>query len=138
MESALVIGLKKTFFRHPNGDQVTFLGTASADDKSATRECNQLYQALVVSSLFGAWLLALLAKVEVKATLAVAARWGGGGGDRALTRRSLDRQQAVACTSACFVFVAEFALTFCTILATWMVFAVWIGTELTMSELAPN
>jgi hypothetical protein len=142
MESALVIGLKKTFFRHPNGDQVTFLGTASADDKSATRECNQLYQALVVSSLFGAWLLALLAKVEVKATmkatLAVAARGGGGGGDRALTRRSLDRQQAVACTSACFVFVAEFALTFCTILATWMVFAVWIGTELTMSELAPN
>ena len=137
MESALVIGLKKTFFRHPNGDQVTFLGTASADDKSATRECNQLYQALVVSSLFGAWLLALLAKVEVKATLAVAARGGGGGGDRALTRRSLDRQ-AVACTSACFVFVAEFALTFCTILATWMVFAVWIGTELTMSELAPN
>ena len=137
MESALVIGLKKTFYRHPNGDQVTFLGTASADDKSATRECNQLYQALVVSSLFGAWLLALLAKVEVKATLAVAARGGGGGGDRALTRRSLDRQ-AVACTSACFVFVAEFALTFCTILATWMVFAVWIGTELTMSELAPN
>ena len=76
MESALVIGLKKTFFRHPNGDQVTFLGTASADDKSATRECNQLYQALVVSSLFGAWLLALLAKVEVKATLS---RWRRGG-----------------------------------------------------------
>ena len=125
MESALVIGLKKTFFRHPNGGQVTLGSFSSDDDKSETKECNQLYQALVVSSLFGAWLLALLAKVEVKATLGGGE--GGGGG-----------RSWWACTSAFLVFVADFALTFGTILATWMVFAVWIGTALTLSDRAPN
>ena len=125
MESALVIGLKKTFFRYPNGDQVTLGSFSSDDDKSETKECNQLYQALVVSSLFGAWLLALLAKVEVKATLGGGE--GGGGG-----------RSWWACTSAFLVFVADFALTFGTILATWMVFAVWIGTALTLSDRAPN
>ena len=153
MGSALVIGLKKTFFRYPNGDQVTLGSYSSDDDKSATKECNQLYQALVVSSLFGAWLLALLAKVEVKATLGGGEGGGGGAGEggsggiiRALMPRSLDRQVEVAiahsrswwaCTSA-FLFVADFALTFCAILAIWMVFAVWIGTALTISERAPN
>ena len=125
MESALVIGLKKTFFRYPNGGQVTLGSFSSDDDKSETKECNQLYQALVVSSLFGAWLLALLAKVEVKATLGGGE--GGGGG-----------RSWWACTSAFLVFVADFALTSGTILATWMVFAVWIGTALTLSDRAPN
>ena len=153
MGSALVIGLKKTFFRYTNGDQVRLGSYSSDDDKSATKECNQLYQSLVVSSLFGAWLLALLAKVEVKATLGAGGEEGGGiieetseGIIRALTRRSHDRQVRVAiehsrsgwpCTSA-FFFIADFALTFCTILAIWMVFAVWIGTALTISDRAPN
>ncbi len=142
MESALVIGLKKTFFRYPSGDQVRFGSSSADDDKSAMRECNQLYQALVMSSLLGAWLLALLAKVELKATLGGGegdgggGEGGGGGGDGDPGRRP--RRSWWAFTSAFFMFIADLALTFCTILAAWIVFAVWIGTALTRSDRAPN
>ena len=45
------------------------------------------------------------------------------------------------CTNAlrfAFRAVIGYALTFCSILATWLVFAVWIGGRLTLSDRVPN
>ena len=105
--------------------------------------CNQLYQTLVMAALFGAWILALLSKMKSFLVgpqlqyyspncLAVPP-------DFWTTRPTICSLSW--CTNAlrfAFRSLIGYALTFGSILATWLVFAVWIGGSLTLSDRVPN
>ena len=139
MRSPFVRELRANFFLYPfdRADEVQTRGSGSAE------ACNQLYQSLVMVALFGAWLLALLSKMKSFLVgpqlhyysphcLAVPP-------DFWTTRPTICSRSW--CTNALrFAFRAfiGYALTFGSILATWLVFAVWIGGKLTLSDRAPN
>ena len=143
MESPFVLGLRNAFFRYPwifgDADDVQTRGS-----ESVVSACNQLYQSLLVSALFAAWLLTSLN--EVKRVLV---------GPRfqidlpnCLQRPTQDRlshqvwttrptRSGLWCTNALkfltYVFI-DYALTFSGILALWMALAVWAGGYLTISD----
>ena len=143
MASGFVRELRTNFFLYPwaGADQVQSRGSGSAE------ACNQLYQALVMVALFGAWLLALLSKMKSflvgpKLQYDLPKCFGTDPPDFSWITCGTTRPTLRSwCTNALrFAFRAfiGYALTFCTILATWLVFAVWIGGRLTISGRVPN
>lgn len=141
MRSALVRDLRANFFLFPwaQADEVQTRGSGSAE------ACNKLFQSLVMVALFGAWLLALLSKM--KSFLAgpqfqfYSPSFFEVVPHDFWTTQSISSDTRSWCTNAlCFTFRAfiGYALTFCTILAIWLVFAVWIGGLLTISGRVSN
>ena len=139
MRSPFVRELRANFFLYPfdRADEVQTRGSGSAE------ACNQLYQSLVMVALFGAWLLALLSKMKSFLVgpqlhyyspncLAVPPDFW--------TTRPTKCSRSWCTNALRFAFraVIGYALTFGSILATWLVFAVWIGGRLTLSDRVPN
>ena len=139
MRSPFVRDLRTNFYLFPfdRADEVQKRGSGSAE------ACNQLYQTLVMVALFGAWLLALLSKMKSFLVgpqlqyyqpncLAVPP-------DFWTTRPTICSRSW--CTNAlrfAFRSLIGYALTFGTIFTIWLVFAVWIGGVLTLSDRVPN
>ena len=139
MASAFVRGLQANFFLYPwaGADQVQTRGSGSAE------ACNKLYQSLVMVALFGAWILALLSKMKSFLAgpqlqyyspncLSVQPP------DFWTTRPTCSRSWCNNALRFAFRAFIGYASTFCTIFATWLVFAVWIGGQLTVSGRVPN
>ena len=133
MASAFVRGLRANFFLYPwaGADQVQTRGSGSAG------ACNKLYQSLVMVALFGAWLLALLSKMksflagpQLQYYSRPTAFWA--------TRPTCSRSWCTNALRFAFRAFIGYSSTFCTIFATWLVFAVWIGGLLTVSGRVPN
>ena len=141
MGSRFVGGLRAHFFLYPfeRSDEVMTRGSGSA------QACNKLYQSLVMVALFGAWLLALLSKMKSflvgpqvqyyspKCIDAVPP-------DFCTTRPTIWCSRSWCTNALRFAFRAfiGYASTFATIFAIWLVFAVWIGGKLTLSDRVPN
>ena len=155
MRSALVLDLRTVFYFYPwdKADQVRTRGSDSAE------VCNKLYQFLVMVALFGAWILALLSQMKrflmgpfgawILALLSHMKRFLMEPRLQYDTRRVVQKSGGTASrqlgveenlNALCLAFCAliGYACTFFIILAVWLVFAVWIGGLLTLSERVPN
>ena len=96
-------------------------------------------------ALFGAWLLALLSKMKRFLVGPQLQYYSPNCLDAVppdfWTTRPIPICSRSWCTNALRFALRAFigyALTFGTILATWLVFAVWIGGRLTLSDRVPN
>ena len=138
MASAFMRGLQANFFLYPwaGAFKVQTRGSGSAE------ACNKLYKSLVMVALFGAWLLALLSKMKsflagpqlqysLPNCLSVPS-------DFWTTRPTCSRSWCTNAVTNALRFAFGYASTFCTIFATWLVFAVWMGGMLTVSGRVPN
>ena len=152
MGSPFVIGLRNTFFLYPwhsddPQDAINVVTRGSrplSDDKSAASVCNQLYQSLLVSALFAAWLLALLSEMKrvlvgPKFQIDLPNCLHEPPTQDRLSHRFWTTRPACSgawCTNALkfvsYLFI-DYALTFCFILAIWMALAVWASGRLTIS-----
>ena len=152
MGSPFVIGLRNTFFLYPwhsddPQDAINVVTRGSrplSDDKSAASVCNQLYQSLLVSALFAAWLLALLSEMKrvlvgPKFQIDLPNCLHEPTTQDRLSHRFWTTRPACSgawCINALkfvsYLFI-DYALTFCFILAIWMALAVWASGRLTIS-----
>ena len=139
MRSPFVRDLRTNFYLFPfdRAEEVQKRGSGSAE------ACNQLYQTLVMVALFGAWLLALLSKM--KSFLVGPQLQYYSPNCLAMPPDFWTTRPTICSLSWCtnalrFAFRAfiGYALTFGSILATWLVFAVWMGGMLTVSGRVPN
>lgn len=143
MRSPLVLGLRKSFFRYPwKPTRLPNVEREVPADGMAVGVCSQLFPALLVTSLFTAWLLALLAEGK-RVLVGPKLPWYPPNCLKTPIQFLSTRPTCSGswCTNAlrlAFCIFLDYAWTFCIILATWWAFAVGISGELTQSGRVPN
>lgn len=147
MRSSLIKYLRQSFFHYPlsrNRAAVEWRGSESIyDNDEDWAACNQLYHTLLVTTLFVAWVLALLIEVKLLMVGPTLQRsyppkclklptqfWN--------TRPTCSRSWFTNALTFASRFFIDFAYIFCAIFAIWWIFAVMISGALTTSDRVPN
>ena len=134
MQSDLVRGLRKTFFRFPWNAEIETRGSPSVyDDGELAGACNQLNQTLLVMALFCAWILVLFTKAKIILLPLMAQETIQGNCKYTCSDDWCIKQF----TNLIRVFI-DLSTAFCTILGVWWVFGVWISGELMLADRVDN